>query len=230
MTSATETKATKLFQFWDKPEPPKEVLQVMRSWKNHKGLRVHLFDEKKAKQFIRRKLGQEIVDAYNVCNIPAMKADFFRYCALYVHGGVYADADISLRPDKWPELKALMDTDSDGIIMTRERAIANDFIYVKKPEHPLIKKTLDQAISNIKNKTSNSVWEVTGPAIMTSFYKSESEKSIFDSFDITSFKVLREIVEFKWQMDYKKGDGHWTNAQEKKSIFKEDNKTTKDGQ
>ena len=218
MTSPTKDNPIKLFQFWDNPEPPNEVLKVMRTWKNHKGIRVHLFDEKKARQFIKRKLGEKVVKAFNTCAIPAMKADFFRYCALYVQGGIYVDADISLRKEMIKEFRELLADCNDGIIMTREKAVANDFIFIKEANHPLIKKTLDKAIQNINDKKSNNVWEVTGPGIMTEFFI-KANKELFDNFRMTSFKEIREIVEFKWKMSYKKGDGHWTNAQEKKSIF-----------
>lgn len=218
MTSATDVKAIKLFQFWDKAEPPKEVVSVMKTWRNHKGLRVHLFDEKKAVRFIRNRMDKKYLRAFKLCAIPAMKADFFRYCALLNHGGIYVDADISLRKDKWPELKKLLSASEDGVIMRRERAIANDFIYIKKAGHPIIQKTLDQAVKNIQKRKSNNVWEVTGPGIMTGFYKKNAE--LFDPFSIESFKLLREIVEFQWKMNYKEGEGHWTNAQEKRSIFK----------
>lgn len=213
-----EVTVIKMFQYWDKTEPPHEVQRMMRSWQNHHKFRLFLYDYKKAKRFIKNNLPEEQFDAFIQCGVPAMQADFFRYCALYKHGGIYIDADIKMREGKFHLLKELLDEADRGLVMTREKAVANDFLFIRKSGDPLIWEVITKATKNIKERISNNVWEVTGPGIMTEMYKAEGE-DYFKDFSFVSFKQMREIIEFKWNLNYKKGDGHWTNVQETKSIF-----------
>lgn len=213
-----------MFQYWDKVKPPNEVQRMMRSWKNHPGYRLFLFSHPKARSFIKHNFPEAQFNAFMKCAVPAMQADFFRYCILYKHGGIYIDADIRLGEGKFDALKEIIDSTDRGLIMTRQKAIANDFIFVRRPEDPLIAKVIETATANIENKISNNVWEVTGPGIMTQLYESGEHTDLFDNYFVSDFKIMREIVEFKWRLNYKKGDGHWTKMQEKQSIYTNENK------
>lgn len=221
MISATD-KVIKIFQYWNTKEVPKEVAKVMKSWKNHPNYRLQLYDFNRAKRFIKNNFSSKIFAAFKQCKLPAMQADFFRYCALYHFGGLYVDADIGLRDGKFESLKKLLQSCENGLIMTREKAIANDVIFVRHAKSPLIKNVLDIAVSNIENRSSNNVWQVTGPGIMTKLYHNrvKDKFKLFEVFEIKSFKIIREIVNFKWDLKYKNGEGHWTEAQKTKSIFK----------
>lgn len=42
-------------------------------------------------EFIKQHFGYEVLDAFNTLKTPAHKADLWRYCVLYIHGGVYLD-------------------------------------------------------------------------------------------------------------------------------------------
>lgn len=219
MTLATE-KPTKIFQYWDKPKPPGDVARMMRSWKNHGIYRRFLFTYAKAKTFIKNHFDKRTLDAFKQCRLPAMQADFFRYCALYVHGGIYIDADIKLAEGKFDKFHKLIASCNHGLVMPRRRAIANDFIFIRNPGNLLIKKVLEQAIINIEQRQSNNVWKVTGPGIMTELYREkEQNEELFKDLNIVEYDITREFLEFKWNLRYKKGDGHWTNAQQEHSIY-----------
>jgi mannosyltransferase OCH1-like enzyme len=47
-----------------------------------------------AASFIASNFPSEVKEAYDALIPGAFKADFFRYCILFIHGGVYADIDI----------------------------------------------------------------------------------------------------------------------------------------
>ncbi len=228
MTSPTNN-VIKIFQFWNTKKVPGEVERMMRSWRNHPNYRLQLYSYPKAKAFIKRNFDEQVFDAFCQCRLPAMQADFFRYCALYQYGGMYVDADIKLGDGKFDDLNELIQSSENGLIMTREKAIANDVIFIRKPKSPLIKYVIEKVISNIENKVANNVWQVTGPGIMSTLYKdgSPKEKALFEPHRVESYKIIRNIVEFKWNLNYKEGDGHWTSAQESQSIFKYQHTKTK---
>jgi mannosyltransferase OCH1-like enzyme len=50
-----------------------------------------LFNEKECSKFIKNNFSDDVYDAY-VRLIPyAYKCDLWRYCVLYIHGGIYLD-------------------------------------------------------------------------------------------------------------------------------------------
>jgi alpha 1,6-mannosyltransferase len=63
------------------------------------------FDDKQAEELVRQHMPPDVIQAYEIMPVPVLKADYFRYIALYVLGGVYSDIDTEcLRPiDKWTD-------------------------------------------------------------------------------------------------------------------------------
>lgn len=85
-----------IVQFWhDLRELPEDIEECITSWTNWstRGFKHHLFDEHRAKEFICNSLGKRFERAFERCYHPAMQADYFRLCYLFVEGGFYVDAD-----------------------------------------------------------------------------------------------------------------------------------------
>lgn len=85
-----------IVQFWhNQRELPKDVEECIASWARWttSGFRHCLFDERSAKAFIGGSLGARHEYAFERCYHPAMQADYFRLCYLFVEGGFYVDAD-----------------------------------------------------------------------------------------------------------------------------------------
>ena len=51
------------------------------------------FDADDRKKFIKDNFDENVLKAYYKLNHGALKSDLFRYCYLYIHGGVYSDID-----------------------------------------------------------------------------------------------------------------------------------------
>lgn len=83
----------RILQFWDQKAIPPDVQNCMTSWRSIPNFEYVLFDEEQAREFMRAEYDVRHVNAYDLCNHPAMKADLFRLAYLYRHGGVYIDAD-----------------------------------------------------------------------------------------------------------------------------------------
>jgi hypothetical protein len=82
------------FQFWDDSPPPKEITRLTMSWReNNSNFTYEIFDSRMAREMIAEQLGSEVVIAFDNCNHPVLQSDLFRFCVLYIRGGVYTDAD-----------------------------------------------------------------------------------------------------------------------------------------
>jgi mannosyltransferase OCH1-like enzyme len=196
----------------------------MRTWsKVEPDFRLEQFDDESAASFIQSQMGGQAEAAYRMCKAPAMKSDFFRYCALFVRGGIYADAGTVYRRD----LASLYGLGSRGVLLCRTQGRAvrliNGFMIVQKAGDPLLDLAIRSAMENIETKRSQSVWQVTGPGILRQAYNSERRDELFSGFEILrmhSPSVLRVITYHKGE--YKKGERDWRRMQESSiSIFDE---------
>lgn len=213
-----ERETHNLFQFWDKIDPPAEVLDLMNSWAAEANFAYRRFDAASADSYIGANFGRRAQAAYRACAVPAMQADFFRYCALLNEGGVYLDADTN----NGGGLGAFILGAERGMLMNRQTRIANDFLFVRRAGDPLFEKVLHQAIENIEKRISNNVWIVTGPGIMTAMHEDPTRRPWFDGFDIRPVQEVKTVVLFRNDLEYKKSADDWRSNLEKgaPSIFK----------
>ena len=211
--------AIPLFQFWNTTEPPAQVAQLMASWEADPAFSYRRYTTETADAYIAKHLDARTLEAYRQCAIPAMQADFFRYCALFVEGGVYVDADTECGGD----LAAFIEHCTRGMLMNRETRIANDFLFVCAANDPLFERCIEDAVQNIEKRVSNDVWQVTGPWIMTKLYNAERTKPMFDGFTIRPVTAVRNVVQFRHKLDYKSGPDDWRQHREAQaaSIFRD---------
>lgn len=123
--------------------------------------RMELHDDDDMATFIQANFPEHVYNCYAQLNVGAAKADFWRYCVLYIYGGVYLDMDsVILRP-----LSELIRGDEQCII-TREgnKGIFNNWIMMFEHGHPILRQTIQNCCHNIEHKTSKDICYLTGPA------------------------------------------------------------------
>ena len=153
-----------LTQYWH-AQPPEEVAALVASQRAaNPDLGHRLFDRAGAADFIERRLDARTARAFAECAVPAMQADFFRYCVLLADGGFWVDADTrGLAP-----LSGLLPGDAQGVVFERHNNnVINGCIGFRAAGHPLAALLLEIAIEGIERRVSNSVWVTTGPGILT---------------------------------------------------------------
>ncbi len=83
-----------IIQFWDSEELPDDVRELTEGWRRSAvDYSYTLFNKNSARDFICSNFPSYITFAYDQCDHPAMKSDYFRLAYLYICGGVYVDAD-----------------------------------------------------------------------------------------------------------------------------------------
>jgi mannosyltransferase OCH1-like enzyme len=178
----------KLVQFWDTPQAPFEVEILMQSWQQDPSFEYNRFSKETADVFIEAHFDASVLSAYRSCALPAMQADFFSYCFLYHHGGLYVDADF------WNKsgVPAFLENSARGLILlqTGRNVLANNFLFFRKPRDPLLKTVIAKAVWNISARISNNVSDVTGPAILSGLYSSNQQTALFAGLDIVDSQKL----------------------------------------
>jgi len=196
-----------LIQYWHTETPPGEVAELLDSIERcNPDMRHLLFDEAEAERFIASHYTDREVAAFRACAVPAMQADYFRYCAVLALGGFYVDADFrgvaSLHslfgavggtlfgrnevPHGWSP-----DIFGAGERVGPYRLLANSIFFFAAPEHPLLRLALEVATASIESRIAEDVAVTTGPGIFTSVYLLDRLGS-FDAFlDYAAGGILR---------------------------------------
>ena len=152
-----------IHQYWDRPVPPSDVAERMKSWRTlHSGWDYRRWDDRSGGAFIADQFGAQAVRSFFAAVHPSMRADLLRTSLLLVFGGVYADADIKCR-----EPIDNFVAGASTLIYTEKIvgavSLANDFIAIE-PGHPFIAKAWEAMVKNVGGSESwRSISQATGP-------------------------------------------------------------------
>jgi mannosyltransferase OCH1-like enzyme len=121
------------------------------------------FDNNESKKFIEKYFDKDVVDAYDNLIPGAYKADLFRYCYLYIKGGIYVDCKMVCHIN----FDDLFNNDYD-MILVKDRipnAYWNGFI-CSKPKLNIFKECINKIVENVKNKNYGiDPLDITGPRL-----------------------------------------------------------------
>lgn len=158
----------KIWQTYKSQPLPKRALECQQSWKSQPGYTYHFHDDNQMRSFIRREMPPRVFKVFESLPLGVMKADLWRYCVLYVEGGIYADIDASaLKPvSAWkilPEHKFIFGLENDMHFC--------QWTFASVPGHPILKAVIDLVVEECEKgiDTSNEhfVHQHTGPGIWT---------------------------------------------------------------
>jgi mannosyltransferase OCH1-like enzyme len=127
------------------------------------------FDNIRARAYIVDNYPARVVEAYDVLIPGAYKADLFRYCSLFIMGGIYIDMGMVM-------LCALDDIIGDGDVFISPEdnstgGIYNAFICCE-PQNPIIGEAIRLAVENIEGrKYTDSPLGITGPLLLAKAFK-----------------------------------------------------------
>ena len=225
----------RIVQFWnDLSQLPRDVRDCIESWRKveEEGFELFLFDERQARDFIRRKLGPRYEKAYDKCYHPAMQSDYFRLCYVLAEGGCYVDADDvyhgpaiqHLFSDGRLKIQPLCyDLSTDEMvppsIFTEPSANALSWIYyfnnnplIGVRGHPIVERALARATLALERDVVDELPKIqstTGPGNLT--------KSIFDAATDDGqieggLLVLCDwegVATSRWPLSYRSDERNW---------------------
>lgn len=103
---------------------------------------------------------EEVREAYDTLLPGAFKADIFRYCLLFIHGGVYADVDILLESNLdavlKPDVGFMVPIDKPGRGSGRGHCVWNGLL-AAAPGHPYLAKAIENVVNQVRNKFTVSI-------------------------------------------------------------------------
>lgn len=224
----------RIVQYWDTNPIPKDVEEVMNSWKES-GLSITIFNKNSALEFIKDNFEENIINAFNRCCHPAMRSDYFRLCFLYLEGGLYVDAD-----DKYNGISIDFLFENNNLKLNPlcydkknnemidlnnfyyENNFNHDYIYyinnnplIAPKRHRLIEIAFIEATKNLLNEKTNfnEIQSVAGPGNISACivrYTLECKALCLE----TNYELLTnwdEISKPFWGLEYRFDKRNWRN-------------------
>jgi mannosyltransferase OCH1-like enzyme len=155
------------------------------------------FDEKSRKQFLKEYFDLSVLNAYETLIPGAYKADLFRYCFLYEHGGVYLDSGMV----SFKALRHLIN-ENDEFIAPEDNGtgwIYNAFI-CSIPKNPIFSAAISKIIENVRTKNyTDSTLKITGPVLLGETFKEmygdvHADTLYTDNVKLISHRSARKIT------------------------------------
>jgi mannosyltransferase OCH1-like enzyme len=155
----------KIFQTWyTKDLPPKMKERVEELKATNPRFEHYLFDDNDCREFIKNNFDNDVLYAYDNLIPGAYKADLWRYCVLYINGGIYLD--IKLKCINGFRLIEL--TENNHYVKDRVAplSIYNALIVCQRGS-PFLWKAIYRVVFNVQNKIyGKNPLEPTGPLML----------------------------------------------------------------
>ena len=163
-----------LFQCWHTLDLPPKMKENVDLLKQKNPEFVHfLYDDKMCGDFIYKHFGDDVYYSYNKLKPGAYKADLWRYCVLYIHGGIYLDIKYKCVNG----FKLLELTDQEYFVKDRSYSLENkpkkigiyQALICALPNNKELYHCIQKIVYHVKhNLYNNNDLDVTGPHIMSS--------------------------------------------------------------
>lgn len=119
-------------------------------------------------------------EAYDALIPGAFKADLFRYCVLFIHGGIYADVDVLLETKLDQaiddDVGFMVPLDGPGQETGHQICLWNGFM-AAAPGHPFLAAVIETVVNNVRNR-------FTSVDVMQSMCPGDLDFYVFHRYDI----------------------------------------------
>jgi mannosyltransferase OCH1-like enzyme len=165
-----------LYTCWHtKDLPPKMQENYNFLVESNPEITFHLYDENDCRQFIKDNFEQDVLDAYNSLLPCSYKSDLWRFCVLYINGGIYMDIKYRCSDG----FKFITLTEKEHFVRDYDPNDVYTALIVTLPQNEIMRKCIYQIVENVKQKYyGNSCLEPTGPGLLRKYFTQEEKYSM----------------------------------------------------
>ena len=165
----------KLFQAWhtlDLPPKMRETIDSLR--KQNPEFTHYLYDDAMCRNFISQHFDQDTLYAFDKLKPGAYKADLWRYCILYINGGIYLDVKYNCvngfklleLTDKEYFVKGILYSNNLSMVDQCKRTGVHNALISSLPNNKILLNCIEQIVYNVKHNLYNkNEFDITGPHI-----------------------------------------------------------------
>jgi len=132
------------------------------------GFKTEIYDTNRARKFIQKHFSERHAILYDQLIPVAFKSDFFRYCIIYVNGGVYLDLGIEVIHN----LNNLINNYDIVLVKDRPKIALWQGCILAKPKNKLFLKCINNICFNISNfNKTKGFLRITGSELIGNIFK-----------------------------------------------------------
>jgi mannosyltransferase OCH1-like enzyme len=133
----------------------------------------HLYDENDCREFIKTHFKPDVLDAYDSLIPNAYKSDLWRYCVLFINGGIYIDIKFGCVNN----FRLIALTEKEHFVRDRDPPGGTlNGLLVCKPGNQILFKCIRKIVDNVQKKFyGDSALSPTGPNLL-GLFSSKREK------------------------------------------------------
>lgn len=168
----------------------------------------HLYDENACREFIKGHFEEYVSNAYDNLIPCSYKSDLWRFCVLYINGGVYMDIKYKCVNN----FKLIALTEKEYFVKDRPKGMAYTALIVVKPNNNIMLQCIKRIVENVKTKYyGTSCLSPTGPGLLGSFFTlTEIEDmeicfkdAALENKKLEEFMVYKDIIILKYYDQYR---------------------------
>lgn len=184
----------KLYTCWHTKDLPKYMSENYQKIKNlHPNFEHYLYDEADCESFIEQNFDINVLTSYRQLVPSSYKSDLWRYCVLFINGGIYFDIKFSCINN----FNFIALTDKEYFVRDIELwgGTLTGLISVK-PKNEILLQCIHQIVQNVKTKFygMNSL-DPTGPGLLGKYFTNEDKKKMQLYFENIHIKnLLNEYI------------------------------------
>jgi mannosyltransferase OCH1-like enzyme len=157
-----------------------------------------LYDENDCREFIKKHFDNDVFESYNKLIPCSYKSDLWRFCILYIKGGIYLDIKYNCSNG----FKFIALTENEYFVKDRPEDCVYTALIVCKPNNEILLKCINQIVQNVKNKYygDNPLYP-TGPGLLGKFFTNDEKNKMNLYFrDTTINGITKEYILYNNQI------------------------------
>jgi mannosyltransferase OCH1-like enzyme len=163
----------KIFQTWYSLDLPPVIASCVEELKEKNPEFEHiLMDDEQCREFLENHYEEDVVNAFDQLIPGAYRADLWRYCILYVYGGIYLDIKYRCVND----FRLIDLTENEYFVKDMDcsgKGVYNALM-VSKPKNPKYLQFINRLVQNVKDRFyGEESLSVTGPNMLKQFFSVE---------------------------------------------------------
>lgn len=169
-----------IYQTWHTKNLPKKMQENIDNLKKqHYKFIFHLYDDEDCREFIKNNFDITVLNTYDKLKPGAYKADLWRYCILYMNGGIYLDIKFKCINN----FRFLSLTEKEYFVRDREFAGGTyNGLMCCLSKNIILLNCINQIVKNVTNNYyGDTPLDVTGPNLLGN-YSSNTEKQNMELF------------------------------------------------
>jgi mannosyltransferase OCH1-like enzyme len=130
----------------------------------------HLYDENDCREFIKNNFEMDVLNAYDSLIPCSYKSDLWRFCVLYINGGIYMDIKYKCVNG----FKFIALTEEETFVRDRPDECIYTALIATLPRNEIMLKCINRIVQNVKNKYyGETPLDPTGPQLLGRFFSNE---------------------------------------------------------